>query len=111
MSVLFDRHLKLEPITVEASSGELDPQGLPGYGEPAVIDARVVYEDVLVADRNGTETTTNLTVWVPAGQLPVPSDGDRVTYHERTYIVVNQKETKRLASGEVTHYRLRCKAE
>jgi hypothetical protein len=108
-SVILDRHLTLETISVEQQSG-VDGQGRPAYAAAVEIEARVLRQDKVVLMGDGTQQRTQLSVWVPADEDYLPVETDRITYSSEQFIVAEMKEVKD-GKAQAVHRRLRCRQE
>lgn len=98
-----------ETVAVEPFSS-LDGQGAPSYGASQNVEARVVRTDEQTVDADGSDMRTDLTLWVDAGESPLPDERDRLTYGGVTYIVAERVEGKDFGAS-VDHVRVRCREE
>lgn len=102
-----------DPVDVEAFVSR-DAEGAPTYNPARRINARVQRMDDVVQRPDGSMIATTYTVYVDAGQSPLPRWHDRIRvgtlgeYH--TLIVEDHYEGKDL-SGAVRHVRVRCREE
>lgn len=101
---------RLSKITVEMREGFDDRQGIPVYGDPVEIDARVVREDRETLSTEGDYIRTQLSLWILPDEQAVPREGDRVTYADEAFIGAESKEVKAV-NGELAHTRTRCRRE
>lgn len=108
-STLLARRLGLSTVSVELQTGR-DGQGAPAYGAASEIEARVKEEVEVSRDQDGQEVRTDLTLWIPAGETPVPVENARVTYDGATFISVERKAVKNVR-GTLVHTRVRCRRE
>jgi hypothetical protein len=109
MSTVLDRVADLSDITIEPFSS-MDGQGDPQYSLPEPAEARVVREDQLVRQPDGSEVRTTLTAYVTGCADRVPAHQGRLGFDASKYIVVERKVRTRL-DGEVDHVRVRCREE
>lgn len=107
--VILDRHLKLETVQVEEFSA-VDGQGKPSYTSPVDVEARVIRQDKLVVLADGSQITTQLTVWFPGGTTPLLDNRDRVTFSGELFIVMQTKDVKD-RDAQLAHRRVRCRRE
>lgn len=101
---------KLDVVQVEALTGNVDGQGAPEYGSPVDFEARAVDEDKLVVTVDGNRIRTQLTLWIPPGQLTAPRRGDRVTWNNVDYIVEQYRSLLDTRGNEELE-RVRCRRE
>lgn len=108
-SILLDRVLSLETVGVEIFSS-FDGQGSPSYASPQNIQARTKKESDVARAADGSDVLTTMTVWVPGGTTPVPTEQSRLTIDGQTFIVVNTEEIKRI-NDELVYTKLMCRDE
>jgi hypothetical protein len=107
VSVLFARGMLLTTVEVEVR-GALDGQGKPSYATPVTIEARTRLETRMLRQPAGTHTTSDLTVYVPDGQVLMPGVQDRLTAASVFYIVAEIKDVRTIRTGNLVYRRLLC---
>jgi hypothetical protein len=91
-----------------------DGQSTPTYQHQGTVMARVVREDRLTKRADGSEIRTQYTIWIDAGESPLPLWRDRLAFEtlgEGRTAVVEIHEEKKTLRGAVDHVRLLCREE
>ena len=113
MSVIIDRLMSRETVSIEAQSGTFDGQGKPGFSAGVDVDCGVIRSDKYVIDPEGAKILTPLTLYVPPDGALTPGDADRVTLSGGdVFTVIEVTAPRRIgaARGSTTadHTRARC---
>lgn len=96
-------------VPLEQRTG-LDGQGMPEYSEAVEVGLVIRRSDEEALDGSGTRIRTELSIWVPEDETPVPKRGDRFEFEGDLFIV---ETTKRLTGmkGQVLFHRLQARRE
>lgn len=105
------RGLSVESLTLQRA-GALDDVGRVTYDPTSVtFDAHAVLEKRAVRLPDGSEVRSDLTIYVAPDEAVVPNERDRVIRNSIDYIALEKTEPLDLRSGEIDHYRIRCREE
>ena len=111
MSVIIERLMSRETVTVEVYSG-YDDEGAQSFAAGVTIEAGVIRSDSYIIDREGSRIATPLTLYVSPGQAVTPGEQDRITLSNgdvfSVALVTEPRRIEALRSGSPDHTRCRC---
>lgn len=108
MSTLLAAGTGTVTVSVEPFSDYTAETGAPAYGASQDISAAVRRKDENIRLRDGSTVEVNLTLWVDAGQSPLPQKRDRLTLSGDTYIVEFTDRVTDL-EGTLDHVKALCR--
>lgn len=101
----------LETVQLEVRGG-VDGQGMPTYGSPIDILARVVIKEDVVRTPAGQSVRVIATVFVGGEQDPIPQFDDRIaTAQSLVGIVIERSDARSIQANELDHVKLLLREE